>query len=122
MAKTFLSPERAQNALKSVQFMALMAEMLSLEHCSELIDARFKEPKVNQFAGRIKQDCEAIKFHLKNNSKLNIKFNDAEFIEEYASALYRVFHFFIGLPVDQINELMDGYEKLAKEGEIKQAA
>lgn len=113
MIKQVLTPERKERVLQSVQFMAIMTEMIRLEYASDM-DVRFKNPQINQFAGRIIKDCEAIKFHLKTDEKIKIKFKDEEFAEEYAGELYRVFHYFIGLPIDQIRQVMDNLHVLSE--------
>ena len=112
--KPKMTPEKIARIYKSVQFMAVMSEVIKLEHCSEAIDAEFKNPQLNQFAKRIAADCKAIQFHLKHNDRVKIEFKDLEFIEEYAGELYRVFHFFIGLPLDQIKEVMDNLHEISQ--------
>jgi hypothetical protein len=117
MIKPTMTPEKKLRIYKSVQFMAVMAEVIKLEHCTDLIDADFKNPRMNQFAKRIADDCQAIQFHLKHNDRVKIEFKDLDFIEEYAGELYRVFHFFIGLPKSQIKEVMDNLHEIAEVAE-----
>lgn len=100
--------------LKSTQFMLLMAELIKIEHTSDM-DVDFRMPQINQFAGRIVKDAQAIQYHLKSNTKLNLKVSDNDFVEEYTCELYRVFHFFIGLPIGQIKEVMDNLHAIAVE-------
>jgi hypothetical protein len=114
MIKPTMTQGKKARIYKSVQFMAVMAEVMKIEHMSELIDSDFKNPQVNQFAKRIKADAQAIQFHLKHNDRVNIAFKDLEFIEDYAGELYRVFHFFIGLPLPQIKEVMDNLSEIAE--------
>ncbi len=116
-----MTPEKKARIYKSVQFMAVLAEMMKIEHMSDLIDADFKNPQVNQFSKRIKADAQAIQFHLKHNDRVKIEFKDLDFIEEYASELYRVFHFFIGLPLAQIKEVMDNLVEIANTAEEENA-
>lgn len=118
MIKPTMTPEKKARIYKSVQFMAVMADVIKMEHCSDAIDAEFKNPQVNQFAKRIIADCKAIQFHLKHNDRVKIEFKDLDFIEEYAGELYRVFHFFIGLPLSQIKEVMDELHKISESVEI----
>ena len=118
MIKPTMTPVKKARIYKSVQYMAVMAEILKLEHCSDAIDADFKNPQVNNFAKRIAADCKAIQFHLKHNDRVKIEFKDLDFIEEYASELYRVFHFFIGLPLSQIKEVMDNLYEIAETSEL----
>ena len=112
MKKQPLTPQRAINLFFSVQFMAILAEVLKIEHI-HYMDTDFKVPQINNFAGRIKKDAESVLFHLKTHPRLNITNTDQEFTEEYAAELHRVFRFFIGLPIEKIREIMDGWEELA---------
>jgi len=114
MIKQTMTPEKKARIYKSVQFLAVMAEVIKMEHLTDLIDTDFKNPQANQFAKRIKADAEAIQFHLKCNDRVKIEFKDLEFIQEYAGELYRVFHFFIGLGITQIKEVMDNIEQIAE--------
>lgn len=114
MIRPTMTPEKKARIYKSVQFLAVMAEVMKMEHATDLIDAEFKNPQANQFARRILSDANAIQFHLKKNDRVNIEFKDLEFIEEYAGQLYRVFHFFIGLPLSQITEVMDNLHEIAE--------
>lgn len=59
LTKQKITPDKADQVRKSVQFMAVMAEMIKLEYCVEM-DVRFKNPQANQFASRIYKDCTAI--------------------------------------------------------------
>lgn len=102
-----MTDKKIARIYKSVQFIAVMAELIKMEHLSDLVDSRFKNPVVNQFAKRIKNDANEIQFHLKKNDKVMIEFQDIDFIENYAAELCRVFHFFIGIPFSQIKTVMD---------------
>lgn len=102
-----MSEAKVKRLHQSVQFLAIMAEVIKLEYASDLIDADFKNPMVNQFAKRISEDAKAIQFHLKKNDRVSIEFKDPEFILEYASELWRVCNFFIGIDISQIREVMD---------------
>ena len=113
MIKQELTPERKERVFKSVQFMSVMAEMIRLEYMADM-DVRFKNPQVNQFAGRILEDLKQIKFHLRNSEKVKLRFNVEDEAEEYAGELYRVFHYFIGLPVGQIRQVMDNLMVLSE--------
>lgn len=114
MKKTTLSPERSYKIFASVQFMAVMAEMIRIEH-QMYMDADFKNPPVNNFAGRIRKDADAILMHLKSNPKLDFKNTDPEFSEEYAAEMHRIFHYFIGYPIEKIREFMDRLESTMQE-------
>jgi hypothetical protein len=106
MIKQEMTEVRKARILKSVTMMAVMAEVIKMEYIQDM-DTRFKNPLVNNFANRIRQDAEAIQIHLKTNQNVNIKFLDQNFVEEYAAELHRVFHFFVGIPLSQIKDIMD---------------
>ncbi|ASU34373.1 hypothetical protein [Mucilaginibacter xinganensis] len=93
--------------------MGVLAEMIAVEHQSELVDTTFKNAIVNQKAKRIKADAQAIKVDLSTNQRVNIRFNDDNFIQDYACELHRVFTYFIGLPIEQIKTVMDNLYALS---------
>ena len=103
-----MTEEKKARIYSSVQFMAVMAEMIKLEYMSDMVDAYFKNPIVNNFAKRISSDAKDIQANLRRNEKVMINFQDLEFIEEYAAELLQLFHFFIELPLSQIKEIMAG--------------
>jgi chaperonin GroEL (HSP60 family) len=106
MIKQVMTPERKARIIKSVTFMAMMAELIKMEHLVDM-DVRFKNPLVNQFASRISKDAEAIRTNLLTNDRVSVQMINEDFTEEYTAELYRIFHFFIGLPIDQIRGVMD---------------
>jgi hypothetical protein len=112
MIKQEMTPVRMTRIIRSVQYMAVMAELIKMEHLADM-DTRFKNPQANQFAARIAKDADAIQLHLATNKNVNIKFAGRDYVEEYAGELYRVFHYFIGLPVEQIKTVMDQLESLS---------
>lgn len=109
-----MTPERANRIQRSVQYMLIMAEMIKMEHASDVIDSRFKNPMANQFANRIANDAKAIQTHLLTNDKVKVQVTDYDFVEEYAGELFRVFHFFIGLPLSNIKTVMDNLNSLSQ--------
>jgi len=115
-----MTDEKKARIYKSVQFMAIMAEMIKIEHLTDTVDAYFKNPLVNQFAKRIASDAKDIQANLKRNEKVMISFQDIDFIEEYAAELWSLFHFFIGLPISQIKEIMLGLSNAKIEVESPQ--
>jgi hypothetical protein len=112
MIKQAMTQERANRILRSSQFMLLMAELIKMEHMADM-DTRFKHPQANQFACRIAKDAEAIKTHLKTHMRVQMSVSDNDFVEEYAGELYRVFHYFIGLPLSQVKEVMDNLHNIS---------
>ena len=113
-----MTPERANRINSSVQFMLILAEMIKMEHASDLIDSNFKNPMVNQFASRIAKDATAIKTHLMTNDRVKVLVSDNEFFENYAGEMYRVFKYFIGLPLSQVREVMDKLHTVSEAVEV----
>lgn len=109
-----LSENKAQAIRNSVKIIGVLAEMIVVEHQSELVDTTFKNAIVNQKTKRIKQDAVGIIRDLSTNQRVNIRFLDSGFIEDYACELHRVFTFFIGLPIEQIREVMDELYRISK--------
>ncbi len=109
-----LTPERRANISRSLMVMSAMANVLVMEYYSDM-DADFRNPNINRFAGRILQDIKAIQYHLKNNDRANIQNMNDEFMEDFAAQLHRVIHFFIKLPLSQVKEVMDSLEQVTEE-------
>lgn len=105
--KLQMTDKKRADIIKSVQVMGVLADMIVIEYQNDLIDTTFKNAIVNQKAKRIRADAKAIKVDLSSNQRVNIRFNDENFIEDYACNLHRVLTFFIGLPSEQISEVMD---------------
>jgi hypothetical protein len=114
MIKQTLTPERKEKVFSSVQFMALMAEMIQIEHGIHM-DVDFKRPQINNFASRISKDAAAILLHLQSDPKVQFKNADKDFTFDYALELHRIFQFFIGFPIEKIREYLDGIEKMREE-------
>ncbi|HEY4326136.1 MAG TPA: hypothetical protein VGN20_19255 [Mucilaginibacter sp.] len=105
--KLELSEKKRQDVVNSIKIIGVLAEMIKVEHQSELVDSTFKNAIVNQKAKRIKEDAIGIIRDLSTNQRVNIRFLDDNYIEDYACELHRVFTFFVGLPLDQVKEAMD---------------
>lgn len=114
--KQQLTPERAANIKESMMVMCLLANVMKMEYAADM-DVNFKNPMVNQFAGRIIKDVEAILYHLRNYST-NAQVSDQGQLEEYAGEMYRVIHYFIRLPLGQMKEIMDNIESLTEVVEV----
>ncbi len=110
MKKQQLTHKRAANIFKSTQFMTVMAELIKIEFMMHM-DVDFRNPVINHNVSRIKQSAELIQLHL----SAIIKTKDAEFREEYAAELHRVFNHFIGLDIEAIRDFMDAIDELVKE-------
>lgn len=112
--KKQLTEQRAYNILQSVQIMQVLAECVSIEFQSELVDTNLKNPAINQHASRIKESATAIKTHLSGL----VKSKDKEyFSNEYAVEMHRVLKYFIGLDIAQVREFMDGVEEMELQDE-----
>jgi len=108
-----LTDKKRADIIKSVQIIGVLAEMIAIEHQTDLVDITFKNAMVNQKAKRIKADARSIKLDLSTNQRVNIRFNDDNFIQDYACELHRVFTYFIGLPIDQIKSVMDNLYRVS---------
>lgn len=107
-----MTVDRQNRIILSVQFMQIMAELIKQEHLMEM-DADFRNPVINNFASRISKDATMIQTHLSSICPNK----NMEFKEEYTGEMYRVFRFFIGLPLPQLKEFMDNCERIQSEEE-----
>lgn len=60
MFKPIMTPAKKAAIINSVKIMGVLAEMICIEHQSELVDTTFKNAMANQKAKRIKADAEGI--------------------------------------------------------------
>jgi hypothetical protein len=90
--------------------MFILAKMLELTAANELIDLRFRKPRINQFAKRIQSDIKAVMMELKTGTVI-LKDNDGEFTEEYSAKLGEIINFelenLIGRDISELKFLSD---------------
>lgn len=115
MIKQELTVQRVRRIFFSAQFMSILSEVIKIEHIHEM-DVNFKVPEINNFSGRIKKDADSIIMHLCTHPKFSLKNNDKEFSESYAVEIHRLFRLLMGLDIEQLRDLTNGFEKLAQEG------
>ena len=112
-----ITTEKASRIIKSMQIIAVLAECISIEFQSDLVDTKFKNPAVNNHSKRIRESAEAIKLHLSSV----VKNKDRDFFGyEYAAEMHRLVTHFSGMDIKQIADFMDGIEEL-KNVELKKA-
>jgi hypothetical protein len=104
-----METDRTEQILLSLQKMAILAECLLMENCSELLGAKFGIPIINNFAKRIGKDIEAIQKHLEKSGRYGVRMT--EVTEEYSSEMWRVVTLLNGLPVENIKQFADGLQK-----------
>jgi len=89
----------------SLQKMALLSRMSSMENQQEIVDTNFKIPNINNFARRISQDCRAIEQHLKTSGRLIVQVANEDFYDDYSAALWEVIDALAGLPLEDVKEV-----------------
>jgi len=116
MIKQTLTPKRQEQVIRSMQVIAILAELIKLEHAVEM-DVRLKNPRANQYASKIKEYATYIHQELVTHDFIKCQIADRDFVETYSGELFRVVHFFIGMEIETIRETMDKFEALAR-GEV----
>lgn len=104
-----LPEDKILRVLKSAQNIALLAECISVEFQTDLVDTRFRQPAINQHSKRIRDSIEAIKIHLAGM----VKNKDREFFSyDYAVEIHRVIDYFSNMSVEQVRDFMDRVEAI----------
>ncbi|WP_285011244.1 hypothetical protein [Pedobacter faecalis] len=81
--------------------------MIKIEYQTDLVDTKFKQPSVNNHAGRIKQSADQIGLDLAFAFKVTDR---EELTYEHAVELHRLLSHFIALGVDRTREFMDAVD------------
>lgn len=102
-----LTDQNLQRNIMCLQKLAILSQVMMFENLE--LDTDFKIPILNNFAKRIKSDCDAIQKHLKNTGRYGIRFNDAT--DEYSSEIYRTIDLICGLDISLIKEFNDNLQK-----------
>lgn len=116
MVKTAVTEERKNRIFSSIQHIAVMTEIIKIEYCQEM-DVQFRDPYLNNLATRIGNDCLDLASRISKGPLVQFTSKDADFSEDYAIELHRVFKLFIGMEIEKIAELMDGWEAIAEKVE-----
>lgn len=95
-----------------------MCEMMLIENMTELPDADFRIPYINNFARRIGKDCKEIKMHLEKSGRIGVVGRDEEFVLEYSAEIWRVVDLLCGLDVGAIREFADNMTKEFEKMEV----
>lgn len=109
MIRQTITPERVKKAQFSLQVLTILSQALLIESVQEL-DVNFKVPHINQFASRIKKDCEAIQHHLTKSGRMILVDGDKDFTEEYSSEIWRIVSMLAGMDIAIIKEFADSLE------------
>jgi len=115
--KNNISEEKALQLIKSLQFILVCSQLVLTEFDMDLVDTRFKNPNLNNFAKKIKDNAEFIQLHLRSIIKPKSG-NDREYTIQYINELWRILHHFIGMDIAQLEEYADGLDQMFKEQEV----
>jgi hypothetical protein len=103
-----LTPTKAQKVGFSLQKIAIIAKVLMFESMSEL-DCDFRMPKLNNFAKRIKSDCEAIDKELRCSGWYDLSYTEKT--EEYSGEVWRLIDLLARLDVENTRALANSLEE-----------
>lgn len=82
-----LTPEKLNRVKFSLQKMAILVQILLMENQTEIVDADFRIPNLNNFARRILSDSKALKNNLHTSGRINVKIVDTDFAEDYSGEI-----------------------------------
>lgn len=111
--KQQVSAHKAHLIHRSCQLIMVLTECIRLEYANDMIDSDFKSPQANQFARRIISDCKQIQHHILHHPNYKMEVTDNDFVEEYASEIHRLINLFLGLPLEQVKEVVRGLEEVS---------
>lgn len=111
--KRDLTEEKKNRILSSVQHLAIMAEMIGIEYQMEM-DVLYRDPYLNNLTNRIGTDCLSIDNRIRKGNLPRFTVKDKDFAEDYAGELHRLFKLFIGMDLQKIKDLLDGWEAISK--------
>lgn len=101
--------EKTKRILNHIQTISVLTDCIDIEYNSDLVDARFKDKALSNHNRRIKESVSQIKTSL----SFRYKVKDREFMTyEHAVQVHRLFTYFSTMETSQLEELMDGFEKL----------
>lgn len=107
MIRQPLTPTKAQATQLSLQKLAIMAQVIKFEQ--QELDVEFRIPILNNFAGRIRSDSDAILRHLEKSGRWGVV--HTEVAEDYAGEIWRVFDLLCGLDIELVKHFADELEK-----------
>lgn len=103
----------------SLQKLAIINQMMQIEHMTELPDADFRIPFINNFCKRIGSDCLEIKRHLEKSGKITVAGRDNDFVLDYSSEIWRVVDLLCGLEIGIIKDFADNLEAEFEKAKIE---
>lgn len=110
--KRTVTPEKAENIFASLQSVAVLVELISIELRNDLHDHRLNNANLNNHVKRIKESTAYIKASLKPM----IDAKDREYFEfEHCAALSSLFNYFTTMPMEAIEDTLNHIEELKKQ-------
>lgn len=93
---------------KTINVIGTFADLMDYASKIYLFDTKFKLPEINYQRKRVIEGIKSIQTHMRAN--IAVKCEDA--LEERNIALFRVMDHFIEMSTSQIEEFMDGVDKM----------
>lgn len=100
-------PEKEQRILQHCQTMGVLANCIEIEFMQDLVDARWKDPNLNNHVRKLKESLRQIKLGL----AYKFKVKDQELMDnELSPQVHRLFKYFSTMDVNQLRDIIDAYE------------
>ena len=107
-----MKEEKIKNILRHCQTMAILADVMDIEMHTDLVDAKFKDPKINNHVRRLKESIAQIKTGL----AYLVKPIDREHATyTHAVEMHRLFKYFATTDSRQLADIMDAYEQFDRD-------
>ncbi len=104
--------EKEKRILRHVQTMSVLTTCMQVEYMQDIVDARFKDPNMNNHIRRIKESLEQIRKGL----SFKYKVIDRDFMEnEHGLVMHRLFTYFSTMETSQLDSIITAYEAYDKE-------
>lgn len=102
--------KRLVSISRSIQKIYTLAETINIEIISDLTDVKFKKNiPLNNSVRNLKQSVSSIKTHIAEYGQVKDR---GDFDNDFALAIWRLIDHFAFLPTEQINNFMDGVDKM----------
>lgn len=102
---------KIKRILHHCQTIGMLADCIGIEFQQDLVDAKFKDPRINNHARKIKESIAQIKLSLASK----VKVLDREFMEyEHSTECHRMLSYISTMDTNQLKSLNDGFEELER--------
>lgn len=115
LVKKELTDEKQNRVYMCMHRISMLTEIIKIEYLTEM-DVDLKEPYLNNLANRIGKDALEILNAMARSQKVQYEVLNKDYFEEYALEMHRVFHYFVGLEMEKVRDMMDAWDKAKEMG------